>query len=157
MIVVSQDRYFLDRIVDKLLVVGTDPLGRRCLGETEFITIKPPYTYYSSVVRERLEAEQQQSQSRATVSKKRRPSASGNKPRKRKPPELRRFNKYSVDQIEEMITAVEEELAEMKERFGDAAIYKNPEQLAELQENYDHKTGELDLLYRAYEDRAGEQ
>ncbi len=155
MIVVSHDRYFLDRIVDKLLVVGTDPLGRRCLGTTEFVAIKPPYTYYSSIVRERLEAEQQQSQSRASVSKKRRPSASGNRPHKRKPPELRQFNKYSVEQIEEMIIAVEQELAGMKERFGDAAIYKNPEQLAELQQSYNDKTGELELLYRVYEDRAG--
>jgi len=152
---VSHDRYFLDRIVDKLLVIGTDPLGRRCLGKTEFVTVKPPYTYYASVVRERLEAEQQQSQSRTTVSRKRRPSASGNRPRKRKPPELRRFNKYSVEQIEDMITVTEEDLAEMKERFGDAAIYKNPEQLAELQRSYDAKTDELELLYRAYEDRAG--
>jgi len=43
----------------------------------------------------------------------------------------------------------------MKERFGDEMIYKNPRQLAELQQSYDAKTAELDLLYRAYERRAG--
>jgi hypothetical protein len=43
----------------------------------------------------------------------------------------------------------------MKERFGDEMVYKNPEQLAELQQSYDAKTAELELLYRAYERRAG--
>jgi ATP-binding cassette subfamily F protein 3 len=41
MIVVSHDRYFLDRVVDKLIVVGVDELGSRCLGKTEFIDAKP--------------------------------------------------------------------------------------------------------------------
>jgi len=154
MIVVSHDRYFLDRVVDKLLVVGTDAFGRRSLGQTEFVSIKPPYSRYASMIRERIEAEQQESQSRATAPRKRRPSGTGKKSRLKKPEELRRFNRYSIEQIEEMITALEKELAEMKERFGEATIYRNPEQLAELQQSYDVKTGELDLLYRAYENRS---
>jgi hypothetical protein len=43
----------------------------------------------------------------------------------------------------------------MKERFGDEMIYKNPERLAELKCSFDAKTAELELLYRAYERRAG--
>ena len=58
------------------------------------------------------------------------------------------------EQIEGLVTGLEQELAGMKERFGDAMIYKNPQQLAELQQSYDAKTAELDLLYRAYEHRA---
>ena len=54
-----------------------------------------------------------------------------------------------------MITSLEKELAGIRERFGDATIYKNPEQFAELQQIYDDKTAELDLLYQAYEHRAG--
>ena len=50
---------------------------------------------------------------------------------------------------------LERELAGMKERFGDEMIYKNPQQLEELRRIYDAKTAELDLLYRAYERRAG--
>ena len=49
----------------------------------------------------------------------------------------------------------EKELAEIRERFGDATIYKNPEQFAELQQTYNEKNTELDLLYQAYERRAG--
>jgi hypothetical protein len=43
----------------------------------------------------------------------------------------------------------------MKERFGDADLYKNPDRLADLQQNYDAKQSELDLLYQAYDRRAG--
>jgi hypothetical protein len=50
---------------------------------------------------------------------------------------------------------LERELADMRERFGDATIYKNPQQLAELRQSYDAGTAELDLLYKAYEHRAG--
>ena len=155
MIVVSHDRYFLDRVVDKLIVVGMDELGSRSLGKTEFVDAKPAYSYYASLVSKRIDAQQQNTESRAAGPRKRRPASAGSKIRSRTPEELKRFNKYSIEQIEEMIMELEQELACMKERFGDEIIYKNPEQLAELQQSYDAKTTELELLYRAYERRAG--
>jgi ATP-binding cassette subfamily F protein 3 len=155
MIVISHDRYFLDRIVDRLIVVGVDEYGNRCLGRTEFVNIKPVYSYYSSLVREREKARQQELKSGAAKGRKRRPSGAEDKRRTKTPDELKRFNKYSAEQIEEMITSLEKELAEIRERFGDATIYKNPEQFVELQQTYDEKNTELDLLYQAYERRAG--
>lgn len=155
MIVVSHDRYFLDRVIDKLLVIGVDEFGSRCLGKTEFIDAKPAYSNYASMVCKRVENRQQELRSRAAGARKRRPAGSGSKPRSRTPEELKRFNKYSVEQIEELIIELEQELDGMKERFGDEMIYKNPGRLAELQCNFDAKTAELELLYRAYERRAG--
>jgi ATP-binding cassette subfamily F protein 3 len=155
MIVVSHDRYFLDRVVDKLIVVGTDALGSRCLGKTEFVDIKPVYSYYASLVRERVETRQQKLPSRPASPRKRRPASAGSRPRSRTPEELKRFNRYSVEQIEEFIIELEQDLAGMKERFGDEMVYKNPQLLTELQSSFDAKTAELDLLYRAYERRAG--
>ena len=154
-IAVSHDRYFLDRIVDKLLVVGTDELGNRCLGRTEFVGGQPAYTVYAALVRRRVEAEQQKQRSQVSGTRKRRSGGMDTKPRTTTPEELKRFNKYSAEQIEEMIIELEREIDEMKERFGDAGVYKNPDQLAELQRNYDGKTTELDLLYRAYDRRVG--
>ncbi|MHC4520523.1 MAG: ribosomal protection-like ABC-F family protein, partial [Planctomycetota bacterium] len=110
---VSHDRYFLDRTVGKLLVVGTDQLGRRCLGKTEFIGGKPAYSVYASTVRRRVEAEQQRQRSSGDGAHRRRAVASRDKPRTRTPEELRRFNKYSVEQIEEMIIELEHELETM--------------------------------------------
>lgn len=152
-IVVSHDRYFLDRVVDKLLVVGSDPIGKRCLGKTEFVSHKPAYSHYVTLIRERQEAELQNQESREVGRK--RPSKDKDKSRSKTPEELKRFNKYSIDQIEEMILTTEQELDEMKERFGDADVYKNPDVLTELQGAFDEKNAELDLLYRAYERRAG--
>ena len=155
MIVVSHDRYFLDRIIDKLLVIGTDEFGQRCLGRMEFINIKPVYSYYASLVRKREQIRQQKLAPRNIKGRKRRPAGAKEKLRPKTPEEIKRFNKYSVKQIEDMITALEQELAGMRERFGDAIIYKNPEQFAELKQSYEDKTTELDLLYQAYEHRTG--
>jgi ATP-binding cassette subfamily F protein 3 len=153
-IVVSHDRYFLDRVVDKLFVIGTDALGNRSLGKTEFVAGKPAYSYYASLVRQRAEAETQRLASEDAPAK-RQAAQARKEERPRTPEELKRFNKYSVDQIEDMILALEQELETMKERFGDAQVYRNPELLTELQCSFDTKTAELDLLYRAYERRAG--
>ena len=136
-------------------MVGVDELGSRCPGKTEFIDAKPAYSYYASLVSKRVETQQQKLQSRAAGPRKRRPASAGIKPRSRMPEELKRFNKYSIEQIEELIMELERELTSMKERFGDEMIYKNPQQLAGLQQSYDAKTDELELLYRAYERRAG--
>lgn len=153
MIVVSHDRYFLDRIIDKLIVIGVDELGRRCLGKTEFVNVKPVYSYYASLVRERSETNQDKQDSVSIKGRKRRPSGAGSKQRPKTPDELKRFNKYSIEEIEAMITSLEHELTDLRECFGDATIYKNPEQLASLQQKFEDKTAELDLLYRAYEHR----
>jgi ATP-binding cassette subfamily F protein 3 len=155
MIVVSHDRYFLDRIIDKLLVIGTDELGNRCLGKTELINVQPVYSYYASLVNKRIESNQQKQKPASSGSIKRRPSSAETQPRQKTPEELKRFNKYSVEKIEEMITELEQELAQIRERFGDENIYKNPAQFTELQQEYNTKTNELDLLYQAYERRAG--
>jgi len=155
MIVVSHDRYFLDRVIEKLIVVGMDELGQRCLGKTEFVNVKPVYSYYASLLRERTEAQQDKQDSVTTKGRKRRSAGDRGKKRSKTPEGLKRFNKYSIEKIEEMITELEHELVDLRERFGDAAIYKNPEQLAKLQQKFEDKTAELDLLYRAYEHRAG--
>ena len=153
-IVVSHDRYFLDRVVDNLLVVGTDALGNRCLGKTEFVMQKPAYSHYVTLIRERQEAEQQKQGSQG-AGRKRPAGRQQEKSGAGTPEELKRFNKYSIDQIEEMILTTEQELDALKERFGDAEVYKNPDVLTDLQRSFTEKNAELDLLYRAYERRTG--
>ena len=124
------------------------------MGKNEFVAGKPAYSYYASLVRQRAEAEAQKPASEDAAAK-RQTAQARKEERPRTPEELKRFNKYSVDQIEDMILALEQELDTMKERFGDAHVYRNPELLTELQESFDAKTAELDLLYRAYERKAG--
>ena len=151
MIIVSHDRYFLDRIIDTLIVIGIDETGNRCLGKTERVNIKPVYSHYSSLISQRQQNIQQKS--RSSGSTKRRPASAEKQARQKTPDHIKRFNKYSIEKIEEMITDIEHELVELRERFGDESIYKNPDQFAQLQEEYDLKTSELDLLYEAFEHR----
>jgi hypothetical protein len=98
---------------------------------------------------------EQQKQESPEADAKRPSKRQSDKPQTGMPEELRRFNKYSVEQIEEMILTLEQEVDEMKERFGDAEVYKSPDILTDLQRRFDEKNAELDLLYRAYERRAG--
>lgn len=152
LIVVSHDRYFLDRTVDRLMVVGVDEVGNRCLGRHEQLDGEPAYSLYAERLQRRRNIVQQQ-QNRKAVST---PKKSGKpvKLREKTPEELKRFNKFSVEQLEEKIMALEESLTEMKERFGDEAVYKDPNRLSQLQQDFDQSTAELELLYRAYERRA---
>jgi ATP-binding cassette subfamily F protein 3 len=157
-IAVSHDRYFLDRVVDKLLVVGTDEFGQRRLGRTEFIVGEPAYSVYADTIRRRIEAREQK-EAQAAEARNQQSKIKNQKseasPAKKAPDELKRFNKLTVGQIEEMIMQVEQEIDGMKEQFGNAEVYRNPDRLNELQRSYEAKQSELDLLYRAYERRAG--
>ena len=150
LLVVSHDRYFLDKVADQLMVIGSNELGQRCLGKTEMVHGKPAYSYYTSLIKARRQQDQQVREKVKTVKR-----GGGKETSKSKTPEeLRRFNKFSVEQIEGMIMEIEEELGHLKERFGDEAVYKLPEKLARLQKDFDEKTKELELLYRAYERRS---
>jgi len=158
-VTVSHDRYFLDRVADKLLVVGTDEFGQRQLGRTEFIVGEPAYSVYAETIHRRIE-EKERKEAEAAEAKKKQSQISNLKsqtaaPANKAPDELKRFNKYTVDQIESMIMQVEQEIDAMKQQFGSADIYKNPDRLADLQQSYEAKQSELDLLYRAYERKAG--
>ncbi|NLH44032.1 MAG: ABC-F family ATP-binding cassette domain-containing protein, partial [Planctomycetes bacterium] len=131
-IVVSHDRYFLDRVADKLLVIGTDEFGQRQLGRTEFIVGEPAYSVYADTIRRRIE-EKEQKEAQAAEARNQQSRIKHQKseaaPVNRAPEELKRFNKYTVDQIEAMIMEIEQEIDAMKQQFGDAEIYKNPDRL----------------------------
>ena len=153
-VVVSHDRYFLDQVADTLLVIGADPRGRRELGRIEFVSGEPVYSTYAAKVEQRRQQDLPSSETSTSSPRKRRPAAAQDRPRRKTPEELKRFNRYSMDQIEQMIMDLEQEIAEMKERFGDPALYRTPQRLAQLEQDLAAKTTELDLLYRAYEFRA---
>jgi hypothetical protein len=67
---------------------------------------------------------------------------------------LKPFNKYSVEQIEEQIMALEDAHAALKEQFGKDEVYRDPEKLVALQAEFDKQTEKLKLLYAAYEHKS---
>jgi hypothetical protein len=60
----------------------------------------------------------------------------------------------SIDRLEEMVLEREVKLAEMHEKFGDPLLYKDPDALAELQEEIDALTEELAVIDAAWHERA---
>lgn len=151
-IVVSHDRFFLDRIVDKLLVVGVDNLGKRSFGECELVDAeKKVYSRYAEMLKERKAIEEAGKAKPATAKKRKRSNET--KPKVSK--EIRKFNKYRIEQIEEMIMELEEEIPEMETGFAAEQIYKDHKLSAELHEKVNSAKERLDLLYEVYEYKSG--
>jgi len=147
LVVVSHDRFFLDRVVDRLLVVGVDDVGRKTMGQWQLI--EGAYTEYARLMAERLaqrelEAAASRTQSRARRSK---PEA----PKRVTPEDIRKYNRLSIEQLEDAITAGEQEIQVMLSRFGDEDVYKDGRKVAELQAAVTARKAEVDLLYKAYE------
>ena len=153
LVVVSHDRYFLDRIVDKLLVLGVDTLGKRTMGHFEFVSGgRGAYTRYEAALRQRAE---EMAETMSLGRSKTRATRGGREvvESSQTPVELRRFNKFSTEELEETIIALEEDIAHTQERFGEEKVCRKPSLLAQLKEGLASKRRELELLYRAYEQR----
>ncbi len=150
---VSNDRYFLDRITDRLLVVGTALDGLKELGSAEFISeafleSDGIFSTYVQLLEQRKSSEQLKTSVRKTTGK-------FNRPKTTAPEHLKSFNKYSLEKIEETISSLEEKKERLHARFGDEEIYQNPERLARLQKEFEDHNKELSLWYEAWEYRLG--
>lgn len=131
LLVVSHDRYFLDRVIDQLLVVR-DGGARRIRGN---------YTTYVEILereeaaraaKEELERSAAAKKSGATPTKK-----PGQKAAKSK------YEKMPLAELEAFIAEREGQLAEIQERFGAPDVYKDPSALALLDAQYEAAKAEL--------------
>jgi len=153
-IVVSHDRFFLDRVVNKLLVVGVDSLGKRLFGECEMVEAEEKaYSQYHQMLVERraaIEAEKL----KKTGGKKVKRRKQTNEAAKQVSKEIRQFNKYSLDQVEEMIMELEDQIPEMEAGFADENVYKDHEKMADLHEKIGAAKKQLELLYEVYDHKS---
>lgn len=150
---VSHDRYFLDRIADRLLVMGTDANGNKQLGSVESVSVAYPesdgiYSTYVQMIEQRKAAEQ----AKAAVKKS---SAKPERSKNAAPEHLKSFNKYTLEQIEKSIADLEEKQEILNGKFGDEQVYQNPKHLDQLQKELDNLKKELELWYEAWEYRLG--
>ena len=152
-IAVSHDRYFLDRVAERLLVLGANAAGQRCVGGAEMILaaaadIDGVYSTYAQKAQQ-----QKQSLEKEKLAAKRKAQGPDTVPKAKTPRHLRPFNKYTPEQIEEMVTEMELEIEEMQHRFGDEAVYQNHLLLGQLQTDLEAKKKQLAVLYEAWEHR----
>jgi ATP-binding cassette subfamily F protein 3 len=154
-IAVSHDRYFLDRIAESMLVIGTDAAGQRQIGQSRMILSAAPdtdgvYSTYARLVEQGRQAAQHQK-----IAEKKK-TAAVSAPRQKTPAHLREFNKYTLEQLEEMIGEQEQTIDQMQHAFGDEKTYRNHQLLTQLQSDFDAEKQRLALLYEAWEYRAGD-
>lgn len=151
-VVVSHDRYFIDRIADKMLVIGVDELGKRKMGTYEFVEgCESVYTVYSRLISERTEKAMQIKYAAVNNSPGLSSGKRRHKERKAAPDEIKPFNKYRIEQIEDMITETETWIEEAKEKYGLEEYYKDHSKLQQLQDQVKEKEQHTELLYRVYE------
>ncbi|MFA7485809.1 MAG: ABC-F family ATP-binding cassette domain-containing protein, partial [Phycisphaerae bacterium] len=141
-IMVSHDRYFLDRTVDELLVLGVDELGRKKFGGSEMI---------NGSVSQYLELIEQRRSAQKPAEKIKTKTPQPKTPQKTTPKELLQFAMWSFEKLEQAVEETEKQITAITEQFGNTYIYKNPNELSGLQYKLDEKKQYLELLYRAYE------
>lgn len=144
-IIVSHDRFLLDKVVDKLLVLGVDETGRRKDGRYELII--GSFGRYTELLEERRSLQDQAVKKKPAKIKK----PSSHELRKKTPPELLQFAMWSFERLEETIEKTEQQITKLTERFGDMKIYKNQQEFLELHKQLDERKYHLELLYKAYE------
>ncbi len=141
-VVVSHDRYFLDRIADRLLVIRRD----------KHAVYDGNYTYYI----EQIEQQRSKASARAAADRKRKPpTEKDDEPPKKKGPSP--YDSMSVDQLEVLVIEHETKLAVLQERFGAPETYKDPDLLAELREEIEAVERELEEVDEAWQERADTQ
>lgn len=142
-VIISHDRFFLDRTVERLIVLGADELGKTSPGKFEFID--GSFRKYTELLEQRSleqEAEKETKPAKQTTQQ---------KPKKAAPPELKQFNLWQMEKIEQTIEETEAKIKELQESFADEKVYKDYKLLAQVQAEAKEKEQYLDLLYRAYE------
>ncbi|MEE9294360.1 MAG: ABC-F family ATP-binding cassette domain-containing protein [Phycisphaerae bacterium] len=132
-VVVSHDRYLLDGLVDRLLVMRSD-------GCTVF---EGNYSFYVEQI------EKQRKLGKPSNRKKTKDRGSI----RRKPSSPSLYDRLSIDEIEELVVQHETALAELHDRFGDPSVYKNPEMLQELQEQTEALEQQLAAVDAAWQER----
>ena len=149
---VSHDRYFLDRVAGCLLIVGSDDCGNRQFGATHMIQTAAPDTegVYSTYAQKIQQHRQLIDQQKAAAKKKTTATA---EPKTKTPDHIKPFNKYTIEQIEEMIHETEATIEEMQHCFGNEEYYQDHEKMTQLQADFDAKKIYLELLYEVWEYR----
>jgi ATP-binding cassette subfamily F protein 3 len=139
-IAVSHDRYFLDRVVERLLVMRPE-VCRVYAGN---------YSFYVQELEERRAVEKSGGISRKKARRQAKRGTKGAAPQVRRSA----YDHLSIAELETLVIERETQLAALHERFGDPAVCRDPDLLAELQEEADAVSAELAEIDAAWQERA---
>lgn len=140
-IAVSHDRYFLDRVVHRLLVLR--PEGHALYAGN--------YSFYLEQTERKRIADKAASVPARKKPKTKRTGAV------RSTSSASPYDHFSIEDLEKMVMEREVHLAALHDKFGDPAVCKDPEALAELQEEIESISLELAAMDAAWQERADAQ
>lgn len=145
-LMVSHDRYFLDRIATRLLV-----LPRR----TECEVIDGNWSKYAEILAKREDAARQADAERKAAEREKR-EAQERREKKQKPKSRSKYAAQRIEEIEERIIAIETRIEEIELAFADPEAMKDAEKRQSLHTEYDRIREELEELNEKWEAAADE-
>jgi len=134
---VSHDRYFLEKIARRLLV----------LRPPELIDFSGTYAQWT--VRE-AQRKEQQSVAQTSETRPKRPAESPQPPRKKDNPYARPFGRLTLEELERKITDTEIAINECQAGFGDPDTFKDQARGRQLQAEYQALSQKLEALEAEY-------
>jgi ATP-binding cassette subfamily F protein 3 len=137
-IVVSHDRYFLNRVADLLIVLD---------GKGGSQVIHGNYDTYE-LMRAQQQQEAQARQKQAKAESARKPSAPAPEKRKRK------FPYRKVEDLEADIAAAEMELQELEQQMASPDLYRDGEQVKQVTQAFEDTKARIHQLYEHWEEAA---
>lgn len=133
---ISHDRYFLNTVVDKILVLDSD-------GITEYLG---NYNYYMDKKKQTLEMN-----SIETTEEKTKTQLKDEKRKEREQRELEKKTRVKRQNIEKEIEEIELEIEELNVLMCQEEIYSNPEKSKEVSQNKSSLEDRLNNLYEEWE------
>ncbi|MCK8815794.1 ABC-F family ATP-binding cassette domain-containing protein [Natroniella sulfidigena] len=127
-LVISHDRYFLDRLVDKIF----------SLEDGRLIEYLGDYSDYRAELKKQKCLERE-------LKKERRKQEEGRKV-------TRKQDEVDLERLEEKIVELEERVEELEVKLGSEDIYDDPEGVADLTEEYKEIQRELEKYYQRWEE-----
>ncbi len=144
LIVVSHDRYFLDQIVNHLLVLR--PGGHEVFDGNYSDYVRTWESRRADTARKKAVSKDKAAQNQAAT-KQQNSSGSGHR-------KSSKYDSLSIEQIEAQILELEEKIEVLNERFGDPKIYKDPEAARSLKAELEEVKTELEEAEECWSDRA---
>lgn len=136
-IVISHDRYFLNKVINKILELNQDGL-KEYLGN---------YSYYIEKKRNPLRFQEEEAQ--VGMSK---TQINSDKKKKRDEEKLERQKKVDLKAIEDKISSLEQDLEKLHNDLCLEEIYSNPSRSSDVNKQILSVNDELEALYAAWED-----